>query len=484
MSTSRPRRPQPDPLHGLCRRLCVLSLGIVLASCATPYGTLEGVVVENEAVAGAELRSIQVIRDGRSLSPELNMLLRKNDEIITSADTRAILSVLDDAYEVTLGPATEIRLENPSIFVRIGRVFYVIRKRLEEIREELEVESEFVTAGAEGTEFFFGVDAANEVKVAVVEGSVRVSPRNETGWAPVVYGALEQGVIRGPQRPERMPDLTMAEAGTLTAWAREVDRLTAVEVPTLTGLTERDALALLAEQKLVLGRVRYRITGEVDAGTVISQEPTSGAASRAGDRVDLVIEEASVIVPDLKNLSLEEAENRLDEAGLERGRVSETLAQGQTDFVSGQNPRAGRRVERGSPVHLEVTVAGVRVPNLSGTTREEAERLLRAAGLRVGETSEERSRQRAGTVIEQNPAARTLVRRSGAVGLVFARRCVVPDLDRLTENAAGARLREEDLRLGQIQRLESGSTVTLQEPEEGTEVECGTTVDVTIGTIG
>lgn len=398
--------------------LYVLILSVVSAGCVTPFGTLEGVVVDDEAVGGAELSSVRIIREGRAVPAELNMILLKNDEIITASDTRAVIHVLDEAYEVTIGADTEITLRNPSIFVKIGEIFLVVRKRLEEIREKLEAEHEFATAGPESTEFLFAVNTARELKVAVVEGAILVSPRGESNWAPVLYRTREQGVVRGPLPPERMPDLSIEEADSLADWAREVDRLTAIDIPSVTGMQEREALARLAEQNLVPGRVQHRITGEFEAGTVISQEPAPGTTQRIGDTVDLVIED------------------------------------------------------------------GVRVPSLTGATRAESERRLRAVGMRVGEITEERSDRRAGVVIEQTPAAGTLARRNDTVDLVLARGCVVPDLDQLSEREARVRLGEEDLQLGQVLRLELGNTVTQQDPEEGTRVECGATVDITIGVVG
>ena len=472
-----------NPNCSVLRGLCILVCGLTLAGCVSSYGTLEGVVVEDEAVSGNDMRGIEVIRGDAVIPAELNMVLQKDDEINTAANTRAVIHVLDDAYEVTIGPATEIVLENPSIFVKIGKVFYKIRKQLEEIREELKVENEFASAGAEGTKFLFAVGPQNEVDVAVLEGSVRVSPRNDTMWTPVVYGPLEWGIIRADRPPERQTNLTRGDIQSQIAWAQEVDVLTAAEIPSLPGMIEAEARRILADLRLEIGDVTYTVTGEVDAGVVISQDPAPGAA-RVGDPVDLVVEQVSVLVPDVSNLPVAEARSRLRQLGLEPGRISESLREGESDVVTGQNPRAGRRVERGTEVHLDVTLGGVRVPRLVNVTRVVAERSLRAAGLQIGEVSQVRARQRPGTVVGHQPTAGTLVRSGSEVDLVLARGCIVPSLDRLTERQAIIRLRDEGLRAGDILHLESGDTVTGQEPDAGTQIECNSPVDFTIGVIG
>lgn len=469
------------PHTGFRLSAAILALSIALAACAGSYGTLEGVVVEDEAVAGADIRGIEIIRNDQIIPAELNMILRKDDEIVTGADTRAVLHVLDDAYEVTLGPATDVVLENPSIFVKIGKVFYEIRKQLEEIREELEVESEFTTAGAEGTAFLFSVAPDDEVEVAVLEGIVRVSPKADTLWAPVVYGPREWGIIRGTRPPERLPEMTPDEVESQIGWAREVELLTTVQVPSVMGMLEREARNALTEERLEIGSVRYQITGNAEAGAVISQEPPGGSAHRVGDPVDLVIEEASVEIPNVTDRSLEQAERLLRRAGLELGTVTELPQEGSGDVVLSQDPRAGRRVELGTRVELEVSVAGVRVPRLVNATRPEAARRLRAANLRVGETSEVRSRQRPGTVVQHQPTAGTLVPTGSAVDVAFARGCIVPDLEGLSERQAAARLSGQGYRLGNVTRLEAGDTVTFQRPAADTQLECNSTVDVTVG---
>lgn len=480
MRTKRIHRESQRTVGHVLRLAALCTVCAVLAGCVNSFGTLEGVVKDDHAATVDELRDIQVVRSGRLVPAELNMVLRKDDEIITAEGTRAVLLLMDGAYEVTLGPDTEIQLKNPSVFVRIGQVVY---EKLKEIRERLEIESEMTTAGAEGTEFLFAVDAENVVKIAVREGAVHVAPKEEGLWEPVIYGASQQGVVRGAQPPERMPDLSPEDVRELFAWAGEVEAITTIEIPRLAGLTEQEARQELEEIRLGVGRVRYEVTGNARGGTVIRQDPVAGETQRMGDPVNLWVERESVLIPDLTNRSLEEAQQVLREAGLRVGRVTEEVHEGSRGGVIGQSPRAGRRVDRGTEVRLEVAVPGARVPDLRGSTRLVAERRLRSLGLRVGQISERPSRMNAGTVIEHRPGEGTLLQTGIAVDLVLASECVVPNLAQLSERQAIERIRDAELDVGVVTPIGTGNVVSQQQPEAGRQVECGSAVDIWVGVI-
>ena len=77
--------------------------------------------------------------------------------------------------------------------------------------------------------------------------------------------------------------------------------------------------------------------------------------------------------------------------------------------VMGQTPSGGQQVEEGTEVEIQVSqgpepVQTTKVPNLSGRTRDEAEELLKEAGL-TGNASEASNDAEEGTIFEQSPAA-------------------------------------------------------------------------------
>ncbi len=234
-------------------------------------------------------------------------------------------------------------------------------------------------------------------------------------------------------------------------------------VPNLIGLTEQDAFEALKEAGLVPGEV----TGSGDV--VETQDPPANSEAQPLDAVDLGLGESTpdlVEVPDLENLTLDQARQALADVGLVLGsssgdgrriegqsrlpfslapvgsRVDVTMrpvaprlvevpdlsgrsvtevsgllvdrglnlgsVTGEGDIVESQRPRAGRLVPRGTSVSVSVEPGVppqrlVRVPNLVGRSVAEAEAIIEGLELTLNVASDD------GTVVDQAPAAGTLV---------------------------------------------------------------------------
>jgi len=89
---------------------------------------------------------------------------------------------------------------------------------------------------------------------------------------------------------------------------------------------------------------------DVPSGRVISQDPASGTGFR-GDVINLVVSKGPVMVevPDLRTMSVDEATEALEEAGLEI-EVRETRFYINVDRVVRQDPDSGSSVPKGSTV--------------------------------------------------------------------------------------------------------------------------------------
>lgn len=143
--------------------------------------------------------------------------------------------------------------------------------------------------------------------------------------------------------------------------------------------------------------------------------------------------------PDLTGLGEEEARNLLAAQGLEwvteegSGRYSESVAAG---AVVLQRPRAGSLVKRGSRVEAVLSLGPERVtvPDLKGQALPAAQVALAASGLVLGRTVAVYSSQSGpGSVVEQQPQARTAVAPETPVDLLVALAAapetyVMPDL--------------------------------------------------------
>ncbi len=236
----------------------------------------------------------------------------------------------------------------------------------------------------------------------------------------------------------------------------------------------------------------YRPSTLEERGRVLAQDPVGGSQVQPGSEVRLIVGEGpgTAAVPDVVGKTREEAETILQEAGFKVGSVEERTDPGAAEgVVLAQDPKAGSQVTKGTAVNLVVSSGPekVNVPDLIGTSREQAGRLLRAAGLELGKTSSEPSEKEAGVVLRQNPPAGTRVAKGSAVDIVVSSgppAKKVPSVVGLDLAAATDRLSAE----GFVSSSQVCSTtdpsqagkVVAQSPSAGTEAQEGSTVKLTV----
>jgi serine/threonine protein kinase len=203
--------------------------------------------------------------------------------------------------------------------------------------------------------------------------------------------------------------------------------------------------------------------------------------------------EPSIVVPDVTNKPLEEADRILAAARLDSRvtsrQFSATVSPG---YVISQNPEDGRKVTEGATVELVISEGKeqIAVPNLINRTQSEASQLLGDAGLQLGQVSREpRDSSEEGRVISQTPRPNSQLSRGDSVDLVVStgRRMVqVPSLVGDSQDGAQAKLRELGLS-GQVQQSCDGSqpasVVTAQDPAPGTRVAERSAVTFTVNQV-
>jgi len=131
-----------------------------------------------------------------------------------------------------------------------------------------------------------------------------------------------------------------------------------------------------------------------------------------------------VIVPDVENLTVEQAQSTLEPAGLGLSRAGErfdpTVERGR---IIVQEPAAGTPVRGHRRVSVTVSLGEEfsSVPELLGETRRGAELLLEHAGLRVGGVTRAPSDAVAeGLVASTDPPAETVLARGAEVALLLS----------------------------------------------------------------
>ena len=161
-------------------------------------------------------------------------------------------------------------------------------------------------------------------------------------------------------------------------------------VPGVEGQTAEEATATLRGAGFVVRQTEREDSAE--AGTVIDQNPAQGDPYPIGATVSIVVSKlpSEVKVPDLFQMSQEQAVNELRKAGLNPGEItresSETIPVG---LVTGQDPSSGTTVARGSAVDLIVSdgTPKVTVPSVVGLTIDDAIAQVQDAGLVPQESS-------------------------------------------------------------------------------------------------
>jgi serine/threonine-protein kinase len=202
---------------------------------------------------------------------------------------------------------------------------------------------------------------------------------------------------------------------------------TEIVVPNVIGLHRDQAERILKDSKFTT-----RHTGEREsdrpAGTVVDQMPPAGASDRPGAVVQFWLAKpfAMVRVPEVKGMTRQEAESALASTRLQPEHAGEKESDAPAGNVVDQTPSAGETVKPGTTVKfwLAKSVMLVPVPDLVGMSHDDPAdipALLQKTGLQLGAVALRDSDQPVETILEQDPAAGTLVERGARVNLIVAR---------------------------------------------------------------
>jgi beta-lactam-binding protein with PASTA domain len=164
-----------------------------------------------------------------------------------------------------------------------------------------------------------------------------------------------------------------------------------LNVPDLTGMKVEDAMRRLDELGLVGIQGEVILDNQFPVGTVVTQNPRPHAVVKYGRHVYLTVcgGEVLVTVPSLRGRSLRDARFALERNGIVLGEVhyaaSDSLP---ANTVMGQTLAPNARVKKGTTIDVVVSVGqgilALEVPDLTGKSLPEAERILARLGLKVG----------------------------------------------------------------------------------------------------
>ncbi|MFJ7751261.1 PASTA domain-containing protein [Arthrobacter sp. NPDC097144] len=285
-----------------------------------------------------------------------------------------------------------------------------------------------------------------------------------------------------PGRPRRRGALLVVlavlliAAAVFTGWFFGRGPGAVVSVPDVANVSQEAAGALLSGEGLQYStsEVHDEI---VAAGLAVGTDPDAPAEIRRYKPVTLLISKGPELfeVPNVVSRTAEAARKNITDAGLAVGAVTEEYSESvDAGKIISQFPAADTQLRRDTPVNLVLSLgpAPVQVPSVVGKTKDEAERLIKEAGLtaKVLPDRINSSDIPDGSVAVQAPGPQ-LVDRGSTVTLTLSKGPVmvaVPNVVRQSPEDAQAQLERLGFRV-QINELLGGllGIVQSQDPSGG-----------------
>ncbi|MDO7905244.1 Stk1 family PASTA domain-containing Ser/Thr kinase [Paenibacillus sp. JX-17] len=206
--------------------------------------------------------------------------------------------------------------------------------------------------------------------------------------------------------------LILAAMGGLAWYVSQAFEVDDVKVPKVIGMTEDQARMELGRYNLTVGEpVLKQYKEGVPAGVVFDQDKEPDSTVKEGTIVKLSvsIDKPLSTMIDVKGKTYEEAVQLLTEQGIEESRITrkDEYSDQEPGTVITQTPGVNEEYDKdNADITLVVSkgVESVRMPGLIGKTRDEAEKLIKDAGLKLGDVKEEYSYSSdAGKVTQQWP---------------------------------------------------------------------------------
>jgi serine/threonine-protein kinase len=197
-------------------------------------------------------------------------------------------------------------------------------------------------------------------------------------------------------------------------------------VPSVTGLTLKQARAAITGANLKPGRVVLEPSGSVQADRVTRAEPAAGQQEPVGTPVTIFVSSgpATVGVPNVVGQSRDAATATLQGQGFGVSVVTQTSTSPANSVIS-QNPGFGAKVKPGSTVTITVATAPnptatVSVPDVSNQPVSAAVAALKAAGFKVAQTTRNVTNPiKDGLVVSESPTAGSQAKKGSTVTIVI-----------------------------------------------------------------
>lgn len=174
-----------------------------------------------------------------------------------------------------------------------------------------------------------------------------------------------------------------------TFFIMELTRAKEVQIPNLVGKTLEEAKSLAEKSKLVFEIKEEKNDELVEAGHIISQEPTYKENYNVleGTTIIVIVSKGQLIakVPKVEGETKEKAEELIKAVGLVPEVIEENNDKVESGYVIKQDPATDLEVKSGSTVKITVSkgIKKTTVPSVVGKTLEEAKSAISSAKLKL-----------------------------------------------------------------------------------------------------
>ena len=262
-----------------------------------------------------------------------------------------------------------------------------------------------------------------------------------------------------------------------------------VVVPSLAGLTVKEAKSTLEDLGLNLDIAQEEFSEDIPDGKIITSDPAGGGRVSPNGTVGVIISKGQerYSVPTVQGLKLEVAEQLLKESKLVLGEVKEEFSnEFPQGFIMRSTPAAGERIKRNSQVTLFVSkgIEQIALSDYKGKSGEQALNELTEAGFDVKTKYLFSEDLPVGAVISQTPGAGEADKGSAITLLVSkgSEFVFIPNIFSVSETKAIAALKDQELKVV-VKKVgnKKNKVVTNVSPKVGTKVKRGSTVTITVG---
>ena len=262
-----------------------------------------------------------------------------------------------------------------------------------------------------------------------------------------------------------------------------------VVVPSLAGLTVKEAKNTLEDLGINLDISKEEFSEDIPDGKIINSDPAGGGRVSPNGTVGVIISKGQerYSVPTVQGLKLEVAKQLLEENKLVLGEVKEEFSSEiPKGFILRSDPTTGEKIKRNSLVNLFVSmgIEQIELGNYKGKSGEQALNELTESGFDVETKYVFSEDLPVGAVISQTPGAGEADKGSKIILLLSkgSEFVFVPNIFSISEAKAVAALKDQDLKVV-VKKVGNKKTkvVTNVSPKVGTKVKRGSTVTITVG---